>query len=122
MLETEIKKLREAIEANTEALMSVSTNNTKSAIQTNPEDRKDPENPEAQDETIEEPNGNSEGHEITQQVVRDLAKVRITEGHSRADLKEEIENLGADSIAGLDQKSLEEFYKKLLDMKKDDSI
>lgn len=135
MLETEIKKLREAIEANTEALLlvlkqgvAVNTQDSPPNIQANPEDRKDPENSEPEateevksetideqpEETLEETSDTPS--EITTQTVKDLAKAKMAEGVARSDIKKVITKLGAESIADLDQDGLNKLHAKLEEM------
>jgi hypothetical protein len=123
MLETEIKRLREAIEANTEALRFISnhdatiTEDSPSNIQADPENRKDPENPEpeatekAKSETIDK-----QPEQITTQTVKDLAKAKMAEGVARSDIKKVITKLGAESIADLDQDGLCKLHAKLEEM------
>lgn len=135
-LENEIKKLREAIEAHTDALKTLSfpavTNVTntvetepKSNIQETPEDRKDPENPEPEveetkeevvEEVSEELDDTPEESVVTTQDVKDLAKAKMAEGVLRADIKKVITSLGAESIADLDQDGLNKLHAKLTEM------
>lgn len=131
-LENEIKKLREAIEAHTDALKTLSfpavTNVTntvetepKSNIQETPEDRKDPENPEPEveetkEEVVEELDDTPEESVVTTQDVKDLAKAKMAEGVLRADIKKVITSLGAESIADLDQDGLNKLHAKLTEM------
>lgn len=137
-LETEIKKLREAIEALPENLAKaidftsvtnvvgdVSTTKTevKSNIQETPEDRKDPENPEPEEtteevveETSDELDDTPEESVVTTQDVKDLAKAKMAEGVLRADIKKIITGLGAESIADLDQDGLNKLHAKLTEM------
>lgn len=113
MLENEIKALREAIEANTAALLRQQpTTQEAEAPEEKPKAKvKAAAKKEALKEAIkEEP---TTGEKITSQMVKDLARTKMVDGVPRPTIKAIIVTLGAESIADLDDKGLATLHNKL---------
>ena len=106
MLETEIKLLRKAIEANTAALLarqSLACELTETVE----------EEPVKEELVKEEPKGSEK---VTSQIVKNLAKSKMSEGVPRTTIKAIITKLGAESIADLDEDGLVSLYEKLQEL------
>lgn len=121
MLETEIKLLREAIEANTAALLGqqpstpeaveVTEDKPKATTKAKPKaTKKEVVKEEPKDEET------SSDEKITSQTVKDLAKTKMSDGVPRTTIKAIITKLGAESIADLDDAGLTSLHEKLTEL------
>lgn len=127
MLETEIKKLREALEANTAAILGqAKTSDVKSEdktepekepeanIKENPEDRQDPENPDEPETKAEE---TSDEAEFTTDSLKAFAREVIAAGVGRQDVKALVSKCGGEMIGDLDEAGLKKLHAALVKAK-----
>ena len=129
MLETEIKKLREALEANTAAILGqAKTPDVKAEdkaepekepeanIKENPEDRQDPENPD-EPEPETEAEETSDEAEFTTDSLKAFAREVIAAGVGRQDVKALVSKCGGEMIGDLDEAGLKKLHAALVKAK-----
>ena len=121
MLETEIKLLREAIEANTAALLGQqpSTSQPNETVEEKPKAATKAKAKPAKKEAVKEEPKVEEtdtSEKITSQTVKDLAKSKMSDGVPRTTIKAVITKLGAESIADLDDTGLASLHDKLTEL------
>jgi len=105
MLETQIKLLTAAVQLNTSAIL---------AQQEVSQDRTNKTSQEPLDDTCD---AEPEAPTITTQLVKELAKSKMSDGVPRKTIKDVITKLNADSIADLDDDGLASLHKTLSAMR-----